>query len=106
MAHTHGDAGPEHSHGGSAQGIGWDLLDSIVLGCAVVIAGILTELLYKSWRDGRVRYDLTPQGRAFTERDLERAWHHGHAAANDEADSDANAAEQRAYQNLGTDKPA
>lgn len=69
MAHTHGDGTPEHSHGGSARGLGWELIDTIVLCCAVVASAILAELLYKAWRDRQAaaRYDLTEQGRAVTE---------------------------------------
>lgn len=69
MTHTHGDDTPEHSHGGSARGVGWELLDSIMLACFVVVAAILAELLYKAWvaHQAGVRYDLTQQGRAATE---------------------------------------
>jgi len=65
---SHGDDG-HHSHGGSG-GLGWDLLDSIMLGCFVVVASIGAELLYRTWRASRagVRYDLTPAGLAATTR--------------------------------------
>jgi hypothetical protein len=65
--HTHGDdQGREHSHGGSAPGLGWDLLDSIVAGAAIACALLLGELAVKAWRErqARVRYDLTPEGLA------------------------------------------
>lgn len=38
-----------------------------MLGCAAIVACILAELLYKQWQASRVRYDLTPEGRAATE---------------------------------------
>jgi hypothetical protein len=40
-----------------------------MLGCFVVVAGLLAELLYRRWRASRagVRYDLTPKGLAVTE---------------------------------------
>ena len=70
MAHTHGETGPgRESHGGT-HGLGWELLDSIMLGCFMLTAGLLAELAYKRWRASRlegVRFDLTPAGRAVTE---------------------------------------
>lgn len=68
MTHDHGGSVPaEHSHGGSARGAGWDLIDGIVLGCALGVAGILAELAWKAWREQqRARYDLTDLGRAAT----------------------------------------
>lgn len=68
--HTHGDTDPGHdSHGGS-RGLGWELIDSIVLGCFVVICGLLAEIAYRHWRARRtgVRFDLTPKGHAAAER--------------------------------------
>jgi hypothetical protein len=65
--HTHGaDGDREHSHGGSAPGLGWDLLDSIVAAAAIACALLLSELAVKAWRERRagVRYDLTPEGLA------------------------------------------
>jgi hypothetical protein len=38
-----------------------------MLGCAAIVACILAELLYKQWQASRVRYDLTPEGRAAAE---------------------------------------
>lgn len=72
--HTHGDGHTHEPHGG-ARGFGWELLDSIMLGCFVVIAGLLAEHAYKAWRlhrANRVRYDLTPAGRAATEPEPEQ----------------------------------
>lgn len=35
-----------------------------MLGCFVVLCGLLAEILYRDWKARRVRYDLTPEGRA------------------------------------------
>lgn len=66
MAHTHGGPDDHQPHGG-AGGLGWDLLDSIMLGCFVVTSAMLAELAVKHWRARRVRYNLTPAGLAVTE---------------------------------------
>lgn len=66
MTHTHGDSDPGHDRHGGDHGLGWELLDSIMLGCAMLTAGLLAEMLYKRWRAARVRYDLTPAGLAVT----------------------------------------
>jgi len=66
MAHTHGGPDDHQPHGG-AGGLGWDLLDSIMLGCFVVTSAMLAELAVKHWRARKVRYNLTPAGLAVTE---------------------------------------
>lgn len=69
MGHDHGDGSPEHSHGGSAPGLGWTLLDGLMLVCALIVCGLLAEVAWKAWqakRAGRVRYSLTPEGEAAT----------------------------------------
>jgi hypothetical protein len=67
MAHTHGGDEEGHDHHGGGRGLAWELLDSIMFGCFLVVAGLLGEQLYKSWRASRVRYDLTPAGLAATD---------------------------------------
>jgi hypothetical protein len=62
--HTHSGGAEGHETHGGSRGLGWELLDSIMLACFVVLAAILGEQLYRSWRAHRVRYDLTPEGRA------------------------------------------
>lgn len=67
MAHSHGDGGREHSHGGSAPGLAWHVLDVIMLVCAVIVLGLWAEVLIKAWRAqraDRIRYSLTPEGEA------------------------------------------
>lgn len=67
MGHTHGDAAPEHSHGGSAPGLAWHVLDVLMLVCAVIVLGLWAEVLVKAYRQHRaerVRYSLTPEGEA------------------------------------------
>lgn len=67
MAHSHADGTPEHSHGGSAPGAIWHVIDVLMLVCAVIVAGLWAELLWKAWkakRADRVRYSLTPEGQA------------------------------------------
>lgn len=71
--HTHGDrAAPDHSHGGSGRGLGWELLDTIVATAAIAIVCILSEILFRAWQERRaqVRYDLTPEGAAATRPDV------------------------------------
>jgi len=71
VGHTHGDGSPEHSHGGSAPGLGWHLLDVLMLVCAVIVLGLWAEVLWKAWRAQRaegIRYSLTPEGQAATTR--------------------------------------
>jgi len=64
--HTHGE--PGHEHHGGGHGLVWELLDSIMLACFVVVCGLLAEIAYRQWRARRdgVRYDLTPSGLAAT----------------------------------------
>lgn len=67
MGHTHGGHSHDSQRHGGAGGLGWELLDSIMLGCAVVVATLLAEMLFQVWRERRtagVRYDLTPEGAA------------------------------------------
>lgn len=66
--HTHG-AEEGHDHHGGGRGLTWELLDSIILGCFMLVCGLLAEMAYRSWRARRsgVRYDLTPAGHAATE---------------------------------------
>jgi hypothetical protein len=43
-----------------------------MLGCGIVVAGLLAEVLIRQWRARKVRYDLTPAGLAVTEADVAR----------------------------------
>lgn len=66
MSREHGGTGHTHEPHGGARGLGWDLLDSIMLGCAVVIGWLLAEQFWRA-RQARkegVRFDLTDKGRA------------------------------------------
>jgi hypothetical protein len=69
VAHTHGGDEHGHDHHGGGRGLAWELLDSIMLGCFVIVAWLLAEQAYRWWRARTqgVRYDLTPAGRAVTE---------------------------------------
>ena len=69
MAHEHGGTTHDHERHGGARGLGWDLLDSVMLGCAVVIGWLLAEQLWRARRARRegVRFDLTDKGRAVVE---------------------------------------
>ena len=68
MSGDHGDGQGHHSHGGSG-GLGWNLLDTVVAAATTVLAGLLAEMLWRSWRVRQqgVRFNLTPQGRAATD---------------------------------------
>lgn len=66
MSTAHGGAEGHHSHGGSG-GLGWNLLDSIMLAASIALACLLVELLIQARRE-RVRYNLTPQGQAAASR--------------------------------------
>lgn len=73
MAHTHGEnSGGHESHGGT-HGLGWSLLDSLMLFCAMFTIGLLVEMGLRQWRARRlgVRYDLTPAGRAATDQPVD-----------------------------------
>jgi len=68
MSGDHGDGGQgHHSHGGSG-GLGWNLLDTVVAAATTVLAGLLAEMLWRSWRlrQQGVRFALTPAGEAAT----------------------------------------
>lgn len=67
--HTHGDGQHHEPHGGARGGLVWELLDSIMLGAFVIVCGLLAEVLLRAWRErqARIRYDLTPAGRAVTD---------------------------------------
>lgn len=56
--HAHGS---EH-HGGAPTGLGWTVLDTIVAFCVAASLAIVTELVWRAYRDRWVRYNLTPDG--------------------------------------------
>lgn len=67
MAHTHGDGDGHQPHGG-AGGLTWQLLDSVMLACAVVIGWLLAEQAWRWWTSRPVNYTLTPDGLSATEK--------------------------------------
>lgn len=60
----HGENGHTHQHHGGAGGFVFDVLDAIMLGCFVIVCGLLAEIAWKQYRGRDDRYNLTPEGRA------------------------------------------
>lgn len=64
----HGENGHAHQHHGGAGGFVFEALDAVMVACFIVVCGLLAEIAWRELRASRVRYDLTPEGRAATDR--------------------------------------
>lgn len=73
MGQQHGENGHAHQHHGGAGGFVFEFLDGVMLACFIVVCGLLAELAWRELRASRVRYDLTPEGRAATDRPAQPA---------------------------------
>lgn len=63
----HEQDGHTHQHHGGAGGFVFDVLDAVILGCFIVVCGLLAEIAWRELRARGIRYDLTPKGMAATD---------------------------------------